>query len=85
MGLTIIASSTTSAKFLDPKACRKGVVIENTDANRLHILLGSGTASTTNYSVSLAQNANITLYGFRGEINGIWATDGTGSAFITEF
>jgi hypothetical protein len=60
-------------------------MIENTDANRLHVLLNSGTASTTAYSFSLATNANMIVEGYTGQVVGIWAADGAGAAMLTEY
>jgi hypothetical protein len=80
-----IDSTTASQKLLSANSNRKGVTIENSDANRLHVLMDSGTASTTNYSFSLAQNDSAVLQFYTGELNGIWAADGSGSAFVTEW
>jgi len=85
MAVTAVASSTTSATFLEPNSARKGFVIENSDANRLHVRLGSSAATTTSYSFSLAQNENAHVNGYTGAITGIWAADGSGSAHITEY
>ena len=84
--LSSVASVTTAGgvQLLAANGYRKGVTIENSDANRLHIRFGSGTVSTTSYSASLAQNENLYLPGFTGEIVGIWAADGSGSALVTE-
>jgi hypothetical protein len=84
--LTIVASATTvNGVALAAAGSRNRVIIENSDANRLHILLGSGNASATNYNFSLAQNEKFELKGYDGAIKGIWAADGTGSAFVSEF
>lgn len=85
MAVTAVASSTASATLLAPNSSRKGFVIENSDANRLHVRLGSSAATTTSYSFSLAQNEVAGLQGYTGAITGIWAADGTGSAHITEY
>lgn len=84
---TSVASVTTAGgvQLLAPNSQRKGFVVENSDANRLHVLLGSGTASTTAYSFSLAQNENAFVPNYTGEVKGIWAADGSGSAFLSEF
>jgi phage protein U len=71
-------SSTTLATVTGP------FVIENTDANRLYVLLHSGTASATNFSFSLAQNENAEITAYRGVVKGIWAGDGSGAALLTE-
>jgi hypothetical protein len=61
-------------------------VVENSDANRLHVLLGSGTADTsTSYSFSLAQNETSALLTYNGDVFGIWAADGSGYALVTEW
>ena len=84
--LTITASVTTAnGVVLASAGARNRVIIENTDTNRLHILLGSGNASVTNFNFSLAANEKFELKGYDGVIKGIWAADGTGSAFVSEF
>lgn len=71
-------SSTTLAVVTGP------FVIENTDANRLYVLLHNGTASATNFSFSLAQNENAEITAYRGAVKGIWAGNGSGVALVTE-
>lgn len=84
--LSAVASVTTAGgvTLLAANGLRKSVTIENSDANRLHIRFGSGTVSATSYSVSLAQYGSLILPGYTGEITGIWAADGSGSAHVTE-
>lgn len=79
-----VASSTTSASLVSENARRGSLIIANDDANRLYVLLGAGTASSTNYSFSLAQNENACVPGYTGAAQGVWAADGSGSAYITE-
>lgn len=87
MSVTAVASVTTAGgvQLLAANAQRKGFVIENSDTNRLHIRLSSGSVSATDYSVSLATNEKYSLAGYNGQIMGIWAADGSGSAHITEY
>jgi hypothetical protein len=85
MAVTAVASTTSSTSLLAANAQRKGFVIENSDANRLYVRLDSGTASSSAYSFSLAQNENAALSGYTGQITGIWAGDGSGSAHVTEY
>jgi UDP-3-O-acyl-N-acetylglucosamine deacetylase len=85
MAVTSVASGTSSVKALDPNASRKGLVFQNTDANACYVLLGSGTASSTNFSFSLAQDANASITGFHGEVNVIWAADGSGALKVTSY
>jgi hypothetical protein len=63
---------------------RRGFIIENSDANRLHVRLG-GTATTTDYSFSLAQNENAERTNYQGQVVGIWAADGSGYAHVSEY
>lgn len=85
MAVTSVDSTMTSTTLLAGGVRHNRIIIENTDANRLHLLLESGTASTTNFSFSLAQNDNAVLEGYSGPIIGIWAADGTGAAKITTY
>lgn len=83
MPITTVASAASNTALLAP-ANRSKLIIENSDANRLYVLLDEGTASATNFSFSLAQNENAVIEGYRGAVKGIWAADGSGSAHITE-
>lgn len=82
--VTAVPSATTSTVLLAANAQRRGFIIENSDANRLHVRFG-GTATTTNYTFSLAQNANAERTNYQGEVTGVWEADGAGSAHITEY
>ncbi len=85
MAVTAVASAASSTQLLASDVTRQSVIICNDDANRLYVLLDDGTASTTNYSFSLAQHENARLSGneAQGEINGIWSADGSGNALLT--
>lgn len=83
--MATVNSSTSSARLLAPNAARRGCAMENSDANRVYVLLDSGTASATNFTFSLAQNENASLGDYKGEINVIWAADGTGAMTVKEW
>jgi len=85
MAQTRVASAAADTQLLARDTARRAVVIENTDANRLHIRIGPDAAATDNYSFSLAQNENAVVpRELAGEeIRGIWAADGTGYAMLT--
>lgn len=85
MTVARVASSASSTVLLAAGNERNNVIIENSDANRLHIILDSAAAATDSYSFSLAQNENARLYDFAGEIRGIWAADGSGYAHVTTY
>lgn len=84
--VTSVASAATSTTLLAANAARKGATIYNTDANAVKILLAAGTASATNFSVSIAANGYYEVpFGYTGIITGIWDVDGAGAALITQF
>lgn len=85
MAVTAVASTTTSTQLLPVNSGRKVLIIENSDANALYVLLDGGTASASNKSFTLAQDANARIEGYGGEVTGVWAGDGSGSAHITHW
>jgi hypothetical protein len=84
MAVSALASTTTSAEAL-AAGTNRNVVLENSDANAAYVLLGSGTASSSNKSFTLAQNANAFLGRYDGPINVVWAGDGSGSLHVTTY
>lgn len=85
MAISSVDSTTTSTRLL-ANGSRQGVSLRNTDANALYVLLDSGTASATNHTVALVQDAYYeTPFDYEGEINGVWAGNGSGVALVTEF
>lgn len=84
MAVTPVASTTTSTSLLGADSGRGGLIVSNDDANRLYVLLDSGTASVSNYSFYLdTGEASVPIVGYTGEVTGVWAADGTGSARLT--
>ena len=75
-------SSTSSSQILGSNANRKSVTIFNSTPNVLYVLLGSGTASSSNYSFALGEKELLSLSGITTSIQGIYTTSGT--AYITE-
>lgn len=82
--VTSVNSANSSTSLLAANNARQWCSIANDDANDLYILLGSGTASATNYSAKIVTGEYITISRFTGAITGIWAADGSGAARITE-
>lgn len=87
MAVASVSSGTSSVELLASATGenRRGVIVENSDANTLYVLMGVGTASSTNYSFSLAQNANAMLPDYEGDLQGVWASDGSGAAMVTTY
>lgn len=83
---TTVADTATSTTLLATNADRRGATISNDSSAVLYALLGSGTASATNYTIRIAQYGYYEVpFGYTGQINGVWATDpGDGAARITE-
>ena len=84
--VTAIASTTT-ATTLAAQGQRRGVSISNSDANALYVLVGPGTASSSNFTVQLDQGDYWETPVFYNDevISGVWADDGDGSAHVTEY
>lgn len=88
--VTSVNDAATSAELIAANPDRTGLMITNTSTAILYILLGSGTASTTNHSwVVAASGGQINLSDFsgrcwKGAVQGIWASDASGAALITE-
>jgi hypothetical protein len=83
--VTSVADTATSTTLiaLSSSLTRREVIIENTSSARLYIKFGT-TASSTDFTMSLAQNEKIVTE-YQGRIDGIWATDpGDGAAKVTE-
>lgn len=87
--LTSVAGSAVSVQLLAANPNRKGVVIVNDSTAVLYVALGA-TASTSRYSYYMKGTVNgepshleVTLRGYTGRIDGIWAS-ATGNARITE-
>lgn len=74
-------TSISSAQILPASSTRKLAVIFNSTANVLYVLLGDGTASSTNYTVALGEKELVSFSNVTTQIKGIYATSGT--AYVT--
>lgn len=85
--VTTVADSASSGTLIATNANRMGFVITNDSSARLYVKFGA-TASTTSYTVSLAQNETYESPAapvYTGVIDGIWSSDpGDGAARCTE-
>jgi hypothetical protein len=73
--------SLTSATLIASNASRKMLTIQNVGAGILYVLFGSGTASTSNFSVRINSGEFYENNYYSGQMNAIFATAGT--AYIT--
>jgi hypothetical protein len=81
--VTRVATSTTSATIVAGGG-RGTRYIYNDSAGNLYTLLGTGTASATNFTHKLATNSGVHVEGFGGPIQGVLDA-GTGNAQVTEW
>lgn len=81
-----VAASASSVTILAANAARKGATIYNDSSVVLYLLLTTGTASATAFTIKLAADESFVLGNgdYTGIIKGIWAS-ATGSARVTEF
>lgn len=84
---TSVTSVATSTTLKAANAARTGITIANDSTAILYVLLGSGTASATNYTFALAAKVTVaadrTVSGYTGAIQGVWAS-ANGFAMVTE-
>lgn len=85
--LTSVASANSDTSLVAANPKRKRLTIANTDTAILYVLLGSGTSSATNFNVQIAASTGYweCPVAYTGPVRGIWATDNSGVALITEY
>lgn len=82
--VTSVNDTSSSTTLKSSNASRKEIIIQNTSSAILYIKYGT-TASSTDFTVSLAQNDILIEDKYTGRIDGIWASDpNDGAAKITE-
>lgn len=86
---SIAAIAATNAQpdtwLLQYNPMRKGATIFNDGSALLYLLLGVGTATSTNYTVAVAGQGYYEVpYSYAGPVRGVWSS-ATGSARVTEY
>lgn len=83
--VTSVASTTSPVSLIASSGARISLILENNDANRLYVLIGSGTVSASNYTFSLVEGASATVSApeVYEAFSGVWAADGSGACQIT--
>lgn len=84
MAMTSVNSAATSTALLGENGTRGGLIITNTDANRLYVAFDT-TATTSAYSFFLDSGSTFGVEGYTGAVSGIWSADGSGAALITSW
>lgn len=84
---TSVNDSATAVTLITSNSNRKGLSISNDSSAVLYLLVGSGTPSTTNYTVRISQYGYFEMpYSCTVAVQGIWASDpNDGGARITEY
>jgi hypothetical protein len=81
-----VTATTTSTTILAANANRRGAIIFNDSTVVLYISYGTGTTSTTSFSMKVAAGAvyllDVPLY--NGAMTGMWAASPTESARVTD-
>ncbi len=85
-----VADTASSTTILASNAARKGAMILNDSTVLLYLLVATGTASSTVHTVQMQPGAFYELPHVRGGaytgiISGIWASNASGSARVTEY
>lgn len=81
--VTSVGDTTSSTTLLASNSNRLEAEFYNNSTAILYLLKGSGTASSTNYTVQMAQGDYYTT-SYTGIVKGVWASDAGGSVLITE-
>jgi hypothetical protein len=84
--ITSVASQDTNITILAANANRIGATIFNNDTGPLYIKFGATATATTSNTALIAAGGYYELPApvYRGIIDGIWTTSGSGSANVTE-
>jgi hypothetical protein len=81
-----VSDAASDTTILASNAARYGATIWNDSTADLYLLLANATASATNATVKLPADSYYELpFGYTGIVKGIWSTNASGSARVTEF
>jgi hypothetical protein len=82
--VTAVNDTNVSTTLLAANASRIGAAIHNDSTVALYLKLGSS-ASTSSFTCKMAPDSHYEVpYSYTGIITGIWASDASGAARITE-
>jgi hypothetical protein len=80
-----VNDTATDTTILAANTARYGATIWNDSTSILYLLLANATASATNATVKLAAGDYYEVpFGYTGIIKGIWSSDASGAARVTE-
>lgn len=81
--VTSVGDTTTSTQLKTSNSSRKEIEFYNTSTAILYLLKGTGTASSTNFTVQLSQNDYYSSKS-KAAFQGVWASDPGGVVLVTE-
>lgn len=81
--VTSVGDTTTSTQLKTSNSSRKEIEFYNTSTAILYLLKGTGTASSTNFTVQLSQNDYYSSKS-KAAFQGVWASDAGGVVLVTE-
>lgn len=81
--VTNVSGSASSTTIKVSNTSRKELIVFNDSTAILYLLYGSGSASTTNYTLKVFPDTHAIIDSYNGQVNGIWAS-ATGDARVTE-
>jgi hypothetical protein len=79
---SVSSFTSTSSSSIVSSGSRKAITIYNAGAGDLYVLLGTGTASSTNYSFVVGVSDLVTVANFTGALQGIFSATGTAQVSI---
>lgn len=83
--ITVVNDTNADGVILAANASRKGATIWNDSTAILYLNLSAGVSSATNCTVKMIADAYYEVpAGYTGIIRGIWASDASGAARVTE-
>ena len=82
---TTVNDTASSVTLLAANSARRGATIHNDSTAVLYVKHGA-TASAASHTLKMAANSYYEVpFGYTGIIDGIWASDASGMAMMTEF
>ena len=81
-----VTAVTSSTSIKAANTSRKGISVQNDSDRVMFLLAGSGTASSSNYTVMMYPDDYWEApYGYTGALTGIWESGVTGVAAVAEY
>jgi xylose isomerase len=84
--VTSVNDANADTSLLAADTARLGASLYNDSLAACYVLLNSGVASATNFTVKMSPGSYYEVpYGYSGAIRGYWEFDSTGAMRVTEY